>query len=255
MSLSKHRRDWNHLGRVDPLWAIFTRRDKRLGRWDLDEFFLTGAQDVGQVMEVSTALGYPRRRDKALDFGCGVGRLTRALASHFGHCCGLDISDSMITRAQELNRSVQNCSFVLNDRDDLQLFADDSFDMIYTKWVLQHLPNADHIISYIRELVRLLRPDGLLVFQVRTWLTLRVRVLQRRRLFNLLKMLGVGEDFLYRRLALDPIQMTAVPESAVERILDMMGAKVLRAESYSVSSGRGKIYFVTKPSGGSGCIP
>lgn len=82
-----------------------------------------------------------------------------------------------------------------------------------------------------------------------------MRVLQRRRLFNLLKMLGVGEDFLYRRLALDPIQMTAVPESAVERILDMMGAKVLRAESYSVSSGRGKIYFVTKPSGGSGCIP
>lgn len=254
MSLSKHRRDWNHLGRVDPLWAIFTRSDKRLGRWDVEEFFLTGAQDVGQVMEVATALGYPRRRGNALDFGCGVGRLTRALASYFGHCCGLDISESMIAQARELNRSVQNCSFVLNDRDDLRAFPDNSFDMIYTKWVLQHLPDTGLIISYIRELVRLLQPDGLLVFQVRTWLTLRVRVLPRRRLYHLLRMLGVGEDFLYRRLSLDPIRMTAIPESDVERLLDTMGARVLRAESYSVSSGRGRIYFVTKPPDGPGCI-
>jgi len=249
MSLSKHRRDWNHLGRVDPLWAIFTRGDKRLGRWDVEEFFLTGAQDVGQVMEEARALGYPRRRDTALDFGCGVGRLTRALASHFRHCHGLDISESMIARARDLNQSVPNCTFVMNEREDLHAFADDSFDMVYTKWVLQHLPDAGLIKSYIRELLRVLRPEGLLVFQVRTWLTLRVRIKPRRRLYNLLKALGFREEFLLQKLALDPIQMTAISESEVDRLLDTMGARVLKVQSYSVSSGRGKNYFVTKPSG------
>ena len=137
---------------------------------------------------------------------------------------------------------------MVNDREDLHPFDDDSFDMIYSKWVLQHLPGTSLMKSYIREFVRVLRPDGLLVFQVRTWLTLRVRIKPRRRLYNLLKALGFGEDFLHRRLALDPIQMTAIPESEVDRLLNTLGARVLKVESYSVSSGRGKTYFVTKPS-------
>jgi len=248
MSLSKLKRDWNQLGRVDPFWATFTRQDKRLGRWDVEEFFLTGAQDVAKVMAVAEYLGYPRGRDTALDFGCGVGRLTRALASHFLDCCGLDISESMIARARDLNQPIHNCTFLVNDREDLQAFVDNSFDMIYSKWVLQHLPGTALMKSYIREFVRVLRPDGLLVFQVRTWLTLRLRMKPRRRLYNMLKALKFREDFLHQKLALDPIQMTAIPESEVDRLLDTMAARVLKVESYSVSSGRGKTYFVTKPS-------
>ena len=50
------------------------------------------------------ARGLPRARALALDFGCGAGRLSRALAAHFEHVVGVDVSASMIETARALNR-------------------------------------------------------------------------------------------------------------------------------------------------------
>jgi ubiquinone/menaquinone biosynthesis C-methylase UbiE len=92
-------------------------------------------------MGSAARLGYPSGREAALDFGCGVGRLTRALAKDFRRCYGVDISESMIAKARELNQSLPGCEFVLNTQGDLALFPDNHFDMIYTCRVLQHLPS------------------------------------------------------------------------------------------------------------------
>jgi hypothetical protein len=43
VSLSRHKREWEDLGAVDPLWAILSDNQKKFGRWDLEEFFQTGA--------------------------------------------------------------------------------------------------------------------------------------------------------------------------------------------------------------------
>ena len=45
------------------------------------------------------------RRDRALDFGCGVGRLTRALGTRFESALGVDISAGMIEQARRLNEA------------------------------------------------------------------------------------------------------------------------------------------------------
>ena len=91
-ALERHRRDWEQLAEVDPLWAILAAPDARGGRWKLDEFFATGEAEIAQVLEVASGLGYPERYEQALDFGCGVGRLTNALARRFGEVIGIDIS-------------------------------------------------------------------------------------------------------------------------------------------------------------------
>src|SRR5437763_375944 len=64
---------------IDPLYAILSEPSKRGGRWDKDEFLATGAQEVASLVAKAGRLGYPKRRTTALDFGCGVGRIARAL--------------------------------------------------------------------------------------------------------------------------------------------------------------------------------
>ena len=78
MSLAAQRRDWDELAELDPYWAICTTPGKRFGGWDTDEFFATGEREIGAVLAEAEPLGVPGARGEALDFGCGLGRLTRA---------------------------------------------------------------------------------------------------------------------------------------------------------------------------------
>ena len=48
-------------------------------------------------------LGVTVSRGRALDFGCGAGRLTRALAARFESVVGVDVADAMLDKARALN--------------------------------------------------------------------------------------------------------------------------------------------------------
>jgi len=105
------------------------------------------------------------RRGSALDFGCGVGRLTQALAPHFDRVVGVDVSPAMHDLATRLNQSPQKVSYVCNHTKDLRTFGDGSFDFIVSSIVLQHI-RPEMTCSYLREFLRLLTPAGIAVFQL-----------------------------------------------------------------------------------------
>jgi SAM-dependent methyltransferase len=131
----------------------------------VDAFLASGEAEIeGRLREAGERWQLPRWRRHALDFGCGAGRLTQALASHFEHAVGVDVAPGMLETARGLNRKGDRCEFVLNDEPDLRRFPDDSFDMVYSVLVLQHLP-SDLQRRYAAELARVLVPGGLLVFQ------------------------------------------------------------------------------------------
>lgn len=228
--LSKHKRDWDDLSRVDPLWAILTSGEHRQGKWNLEEFFQTGVVEVARVMQRAYHLGLPQEKRAALDFGCGVGRLTRALAGHFERCLGVDISDNMISKARELHREWPTCRFVLSVSADLGALEESSFDLIYSNIVLQHLPNPLLIESYIAEFMRVLATDGLLVFQLPSHIPWKNRIQPRRRVYRLLRALGAGEDYLLNSLELTPMRMNFVPESRVQRVVAACGGEILFVE-------------------------
>jgi hypothetical protein len=46
VNIKRLRRHWDALGKSDPLWSNLTNDDKRGGKWDADEFFLTGEQEI-----------------------------------------------------------------------------------------------------------------------------------------------------------------------------------------------------------------
>src|SRR5260370_38629454 len=104
MNLEDLRRDWVTLGQEVPLWAVLVEDGKRGGQWDVEEFFATGRADVSDTVASLTRLGLPTRWDRALDFGCGVGRLTHALAAHADEVIGVDLSESMLEQAQKFDQ-------------------------------------------------------------------------------------------------------------------------------------------------------
>jgi SAM-dependent methyltransferase len=165
MKLDQLRKEWTALGTIDPLWAVLSEPEMRGGRWDVDAFFATGRKDVDEVLAAVSNAGVVLQRERALDFGCGVGRLSQALARNFEAVVGVDISSTMLERARQFDQSNGRCQFVLNTTDDLSQFATASFDFIYSHIVFQHM-EPDYSLGYIREFIRLLRAGGVAVFQI-----------------------------------------------------------------------------------------
>jgi len=165
MELNEVGLNWDEFGKQDPLWAILTDPRYRGNRWDPNKFFETGRAHISGVMTELDRIGVKVQRRWALDFGCGVGRLTQALCEHFVQCSGVDIAPSMVAEAERYNRYGARCQYHVNKADNLRLFADNSFDFVFSLIVLQHL-EPENAKGYIREFMRVLAPGGVLVFQV-----------------------------------------------------------------------------------------
>lgn len=161
MALDVLRDTWEKLGGVDPLWAVLTDPGRRDGRWDVEEFMKTGPEAVGQVR---TLLGERSLGSRVLDFGCGVGRLSNALAAHADRVVGVDIASTMVARARELNRHPDRVEFVHYD-GRLLPFEDASFDGALSLIVLQHARPWVQIGALL-ELLRVVKTGGTLVVQI-----------------------------------------------------------------------------------------
>ncbi len=143
----------------DPLWAALARPSTRGSARYLENLFATGRREVDEVLAALADRGIALGRARALDFGCGIGRLTRGLAEHFAACDGVDLSASLIERARALGKAGGRVRFHHAICDDLRQFADSSFDFILAPTGLWHVAPGS-IPGYIREFVRVLRPGG-----------------------------------------------------------------------------------------------
>lgn len=245
MSLERHRQDWERLAEVDALWAVLTAPGRKGGGWDVDEFFATGEAEIAHVLAVAERVGRPARRERALDFGCGVGRLTRALGTRFEGAVGIDISAGMVEQARRLNHAFPGCEFRVNAAPDLGQLESDTFDLVYSSIALQHVPTVPEVERYVTELVRVARPDGLVVFGLPTHIPFPWSVQPRRRVYALLRRLGVSEDWMLRRTPLTPMRMTQVPEADVRALLGREGAHVLETEPIDEGPVRSLRYYVS----------
>ncbi len=218
------------------------------GGWDVLEFFDTGDAEMDRVMARAQAFGHPTASRLALDFGCGVGRVTRPMSRYFDVAVGVDISTRMIESARLLNEAYPTCRFETTGGHDLAQFADGEFDLVYSSIVLQHVPGRSAIEGYVREFVRILRPGGLLAFQLPSAIPLRYRLQPRRRAYSVLRTLGTPPSFLRGRLGLHPIRMSGIPESRIRQILGSEQVRILEVD-HAIIDGFGIdscTYWVTR---------
>jgi trans-aconitate methyltransferase len=157
-----------------------------------------------------------------MDFGCGVGRLTRALAVHFDEVYGVDISPAMLRLAREYNAHVPNCIFVQNPDPSFRAVPVSDFDLIYSTITLQHMPPR-HAMRYLRALVGRLRPGGLLVFQ----LVDRCRTPLAERLCSILYQEIFRRHLLRAQPAMD---VYGVDKQRVIALIEQSGCRILDVE-------------------------
>lgn len=159
--------NWDEFAKKDPLWSILPLPEKKGNRWNIQDLFITGEKEIKSIMAYVGTLGIKIGNEKALDFGCGVGRLTQALAAYFSECYGVDISSKMIALANQYNQHSKRCKYILNCTNDLKIFQDNTFDFIYSNIVFQHIPPF-YTFGYIKEFLRIMKPKGLIIFQITT---------------------------------------------------------------------------------------
>jgi SAM-dependent methyltransferase len=233
--LRRLRSRWEAFGREDPLWAVLANPSKRGRRWDVDEFFATGEAEITSLLEQLSALGLLVKRGTALDFGCGVGRLTRALAVSFDRVVGVDVSLAMVEEARRLNPAL---TFLHNPASDLAILPGGSIDVLYSRLVLQHVP-PDLTLKYLHEFGRVLSAGGVGVFQIPTNGPRRSWARRTGRL--LLEKLGRRpRDF----------GGYAIAEATVRQAIEAAGLTTVATIPDSTAAGwEGILYVTTKPGG------
>jgi SAM-dependent methyltransferase len=244
------REDWEDVARFDPLWGVMSCPGTRNSGWDRDAFFDTGEVAIAKVIAGLDALSLPERRGRALDFGCGVGRLTRPLGNYFESVVGVDASPTMVEQARMLNADRANCEF--HSLGGLASLPSSSFDLVHSQLVLQHLPGRAAIRDAITDFVRLLAPGGAAVFQLLTNVPPWRRIHLRHWAYRAGRALGANPRVLHHRLHLMPFTAIHLPSRDVDALLASGPASALRVdvEILQHSGIESRTYFVGKPSGG-----
>jgi SAM-dependent methyltransferase len=152
------REDWNARAREDAgYYVAFGRRGQ-----DDAGFFATASDVVRRLeAELRRIPSGETLRWKALEIGCGPGRLMRPMSRHFAEIHGVDVSDEMIALAREKLRDIPNAFPRVSNGASLEHFDDDSFGFVYSYAVFQHIPSRDVVYQYLREIARVLTLGGL----------------------------------------------------------------------------------------------
>jgi len=223
-------RGWEELAQLDPLWAVASSPQLRHGKWDEEEFYAVGRRKVRKLMKRLDELRVPERSARALDFGCGAGRLTLPLADRFEKVVGVDIAPSMLALARTRAAGRPGIEFRLDDTGDQSLLAGESFDLVYSGLVLQHLPSVAAALACLERLCAAVGPGGALVVQIAIWLRVHGPLRIRQRLYTLLRRAGVPARVLYRRAGLHPMTMICVPRERVEACVRGAGLAIVRTD-------------------------
>ena len=223
-------RGWEELAQLDPLWAVASSPELRHGHWDEEEFYEGGRRKARKLMERLDALGVPARSARALDFGCGAGRLTLPLADHFDAVVGIDIAPSMLALARMRAARRPGIEFKLDERGDQSLLAGESFDLVYSGLVLQHQASVAAAVACLERLCAAVGPEGALVVQIPVWLRPHGSLRIRQRLYTALRRVGVPARVLYRGAGLHPMTMICVPREQVEACVRGAGLAMARID-------------------------
>jgi SAM-dependent methyltransferase len=157
-------RAWKLHGKNNPYFGVLSDRrflDDELSADHRRAFFASGAEYVRElirVIEQNTGTTFGPAR--AVDFGCGVGRLVIPLSPFCGNIVGVDVAEGMLSEAAKNCKDIgiTNAEFVLSDDRLSRLLG--QFDFIHSFIAIQHVPVSSGM-QIIDGLVERLAPDGI----------------------------------------------------------------------------------------------
>jgi len=171
--LFRHIQDtWQNLGETEPHYSVISASEFRNVGADDERraFYESGKKCADLLFATMQRNGIdPSGYKSCLEYGCGLGRVTRWLAERFQTVLGYDISGAHLERAAAFldAQRIRNVTLKhINSLDDMRGLP--KVDVVFSIIVLQHNP-PPLIALIIRELIRGLNPKGVALFQVPTY--------------------------------------------------------------------------------------
>jgi SAM-dependent methyltransferase len=154
--------DWEKFGQENPYYGVITDEKYKSNILSLkskDIFFQSGEDYINDLLSnIKQNIDPNFSIARALDFGCGVGRLLIPLATVANSAVGIDISESMIKEARKNcdERGLSNVEFYLPCESD---YLANKFDFIHSFIVFQHIP-ANRGLKVFKGLLNRLSANG-----------------------------------------------------------------------------------------------
>jgi SAM-dependent methyltransferase len=139
-------------------------------------FRASSKRDTGEIF--NAVAPHLCGHQRALEIGCGIGRLLEPMGEHFRELYGADVSGEMVRRGRERMAHLPNLRLEEVDGSGALPFDDNLFDFCYSYITFHHMPEKAGVIRYIREVRRVLVPGGIFRFHLfgrpeGTWQTVR----------------------------------------------------------------------------------
>lgn len=155
------RQDWDDRARQNAFYYIASWRSD----WDLDSFLASGEEDYEKMVAAALSRCAIPAGGTMIEIGCGAGRMTGSFARRFARVYAVDLSPAMLGRARRIHAERKNVLWLRGNGADLSCLRTACADFVFSYLVLQHLPQEPFVITYIREMLRVLRPGGAFLFQ------------------------------------------------------------------------------------------
>ncbi|MGH9865714.1 MAG: class I SAM-dependent methyltransferase [Candidatus Acidiferrales bacterium] len=156
------RRDWDERARKDAFYYIATWRQD----WTPETFAVSGEEDYQRLVQPFLEdLQFVPECASMVEVGCGAGRMTASFARRFATVYALDISEEMQNLGRKNLAEFPNIHWVVADGTNLSAVPSDSADFVFSYLVLQHLPAERLALTYVREILRVLKQGGIFLFQ------------------------------------------------------------------------------------------
>ncbi len=162
--------DWSKVAEDNPYWGVLSVEEFRgvaLSPESEARFFASGEQFIFDTLAFARRhLAPDLKIDRALDFGCGVGRLLLPLAKLSAKgAVGVDVAPKMLELARaNLQRAGFSGSKVVMGDDELSL-VEGRFDFVNSFITLQHIP-PERGLPIIERLLRILKVGGVFSLQM-----------------------------------------------------------------------------------------
>lgn len=161
--MSERTHDWDIIAQRDPFFGVLSSDDFRADQIDpvaRQRFYESGEQDIAQLLAWFDAdIGARPAQGTALDIGCGVGRLSYAMARVVPNVVGYDVSDAMVRLAREA--APANLSLTSS-------LPAGPFAWINSYIVFQHIPPAEGL-ELLASCLDLAAPKAFLSIQITGW--------------------------------------------------------------------------------------
>ena len=170
--------EWSRLGNMNPYWSVLSSDEYngKLNGEKLQQFYSSGESTVSHFLKVCefNRISIPDE-PKIIELGCGVGRITKSLASISNSILAVDVSPGNLDIARSINYGACEVNFLLLDSIDRLNEINGEFNIFFTVITLQHNPPSVQL-AILKKIFSLFTISGsILYFQTVTHITERGR--------------------------------------------------------------------------------